>query len=1066
MDSSSTSGRKGGGLLLSPPPAAVVVAVAVLLSAAEAATEEPCYPRLFSFGDSLTDTGNFAFIYGNDSREPALRPPYGETFFHRATGRFSDGRLVVDFIADALGLPFVRPYLSGRTAGDFACGANFAVGGATALSPAFFRARGVPMADIVHLDMEMKWFRDLLKLLCPGDLAGCTGMMNQSLFLVGEIGGNDYNLPLLSGVSITKIRSFTPSVIAKISSTITELIGLGAKTLVVPGNLPIGCVPNYLMIFKSGKKEDYEPETGCLRWMNEFSQYHNKLLIDELEKLRKLHPDVAIIYADYYGAAMEVFLSPEQFGIEDPLTACCGGGGPYGVSGTARCGYGEYKVCDDPQKFGSWDGFHPSEAAYKAIAIGLLRGSYTQPSFATTTNSCPQITELSSSVEYKVLYDLTAELFYTEWLLPKMVSSTSGGGAGLLSPPAVVLAVAVVLSAAAAAAQALAAPCYLRVFSFGDSLADTGNLWPPYGETFFHRATGRCSDGRLIIDFIAEAMGLPFVRPYWGGQTAGNFASGANFAVGGATALSPEFFRERGVPMDDDTVHLDMEMEWFRDLLGMLCTGGDMDGCKGMMNQSLFLVGEIGGNDYNLPLMSGMSIEKIRNFTPSVIAKISSIITELIGLGAKTLVVPGNIPIGCIPMYLMQFESDKKEDYEPKIGCLRWMNEFSQYHNKLLVDELENLRKLHPDVTIIYADYYGAAMEVFLSPERFGIEDPLVACCGGRGPYGVSASVRCGYGEYKVCDDPAKYASWDGFHPSEAAYKGIAIGLLQGSYTQPPIVSITNSCPQIIGLGIENPLAACCGGGGPYGVSETARCGHGEYKVCDDPQLYGSWDGYHPSEAVFKAIAIGLLRGSYTQAPLACPQIPELGSSVEYKRERMASSTSGRRGAAAVVLAAVAVLLSASQALAAPCYPRVFSFGDSLTDTGNIAFLYGNDSRRPTLWPPYGETFFHRATGRASNGRLIIDFIADALGLPFVRPYWSGRTAGDFAHGANFAVGGATALSPDFYRERGVHVRDTVHLDMEMNWFRDLLGLLCPDDLAGIYVRLLNSFSFHAPCHL
>ncbi|MCH1922756.1 hypothetical protein L9G15_25415, partial [Shewanella sp. A3A] len=40
-------------------------------------------------------------------------------------------------------------------------------------------------------------------------------------------------------------------------------------------------------------------------------------------------------------------------------------------------------------------------------------------------------------------------------------------------------------------------------------------------------------------------------------------------------------------------------------------------------------------------------------------------------------------------------------------------------------------------------------------------------------------------------------------------------------------------------------------------------------------------------------------------------------------------------------------------------------------------------------------------------------------------------------------------LSPDFFWERGVHVRDTVHLDMEMNWFRDLLGLLCPDDLAA-----------------
>ena len=49
-------------------------------------------------------------------------------------------------------------------------------------------------------------------------------MMNESLFLVGEIGGNDYNLPLLSRVPIEKIRTFTPSVVAKISSTITVSI--------------------------------------------------------------------------------------------------------------------------------------------------------------------------------------------------------------------------------------------------------------------------------------------------------------------------------------------------------------------------------------------------------------------------------------------------------------------------------------------------------------------------------------------------------------------------------------------------------------------------------------------------------------------------------------------------------------------------------------------------------------------------------------------------------------------------------------------------------------------------
>jgi hypothetical protein len=97
---SSASGRGGGGFLLpAAVPALVVLAVAVVQARGSSAA--PCVPRVFSFGDSLADTGNFPFLYGNDSREPALRPPYGETFFRRATGRFCDGRLIVDFIGKA-----------------------------------------------------------------------------------------------------------------------------------------------------------------------------------------------------------------------------------------------------------------------------------------------------------------------------------------------------------------------------------------------------------------------------------------------------------------------------------------------------------------------------------------------------------------------------------------------------------------------------------------------------------------------------------------------------------------------------------------------------------------------------------------------------------------------------------------------------------------------------------------------------------------------------------------------------------------------------------------------------
>nr|CAB3499733.1 unnamed protein product [Digitaria exilis] len=56
-------------------------------------------------------------------------------------------------------------------------------------------------------------------------------------------------------------------------------------------------------------------------------------------------------------------------------------------------------------------------------------------------------------------------------------------------------------------------------------------------------------------------------------------------------------------------------------------------------------------------------------------------------------------------------------------------------------------------------------------------------------------------------------------------------------------------------------------------------------------------------------------------------------------------------------------------------FPRVFSFGDSLTDTGNALRILGD--RATISRPPYGETFFGHPSGRASDGRIMIDFIGD-----------------------------------------------------------------------------------------
>lgn len=336
--------------------------------------------RLFSLGDSLTDAGNFASLSLNRS---VLAFPYGETFFRRPTGRFCDGRLIVDFIAEALKLPFSTPFLLGKTAEDFRAGANMAVSGATALSQQVFKDMGLDLTILppYSLDVQLEWLKRVLHVLAP------TGperqdIMSSSLFLLGEIGFNDYNHPFFQNRSFTaQIRPLLPKVIKKIENATKVLIGLGAKTIVVPGVIPMGCVPRYLTIFQSNDPDDYDA-AGCIRWLNDFAEEHNRALRRMLDHVRPRDPTVAVVvYADYYGAILEITRSPQKHGFRKDvaLTACCGDGGPHNSGKLIACNATSI-LCPDPSRHISWDGIHLTEAAYQFVARGVLDGPYAAPS--------------------------------------------------------------------------------------------------------------------------------------------------------------------------------------------------------------------------------------------------------------------------------------------------------------------------------------------------------------------------------------------------------------------------------------------------------------------------------------------------------------------------------------------------------------------------------------------------------------------------------------------------------------------------------------------------------------
>ncbi|TVU37576.1 hypothetical protein EJB05_10898, partial [Eragrostis curvula] len=374
-----------------------LLAVASLVAAASSAGPAPavpssqavtnrngshCYSRFFVFGDSISDTGNF--IHYSTAPGPVARSPYGETFFHRPTGRWSDGRLSVDFIVERLGFPYWTPYLAGKTKENFTYGANFAVDSGTALNQLLFKKKGLNVSDITpySLGVQIGWFKKVLAMIASTDHGHDDVVQSflekekssktakrdhaSSLFQVGTIGANDYNHPLFQNKTLSFVRPLVPRVIQTIGQSIKTLIQLGAKTLYVPGIFPLGCVPRYLFYFRNSAAPGDHDAVGCLRWLNDLV----------LAELRDAHPGVSITYVDYCIEVLNVTVSSSP---TTALDACCGGGGLHNANFTVHCSEPGAVTCLDPSGYVSWDGLHMTEATYRAMTRGMLDGPFSVP---------------------------------------------------------------------------------------------------------------------------------------------------------------------------------------------------------------------------------------------------------------------------------------------------------------------------------------------------------------------------------------------------------------------------------------------------------------------------------------------------------------------------------------------------------------------------------------------------------------------------------------------------------------------------------------------------------------
>ncbi|XP_028752108.1 GDSL esterase/lipase 1-like [Neltuma alba] len=327
-----------------------------------------CLPRqqnaFFVFGDSLFDVGNNNYI--NTSTDfQANYAPYGENFFKFPSGRFSDGRVIPDFISEYAKLPLIQPYLFPGNQ-EYINGVNFASGGSGALVE-------TQQGQVIDLKAQLSHFKRVIKVLRQKlEHEETKSLLARAVYLI-YVGPNDYFGSLTENSSVVASNSpenFVDMVIGNLTTVVKEIHNQGGRKFGFLTLGPLGCAPVVkLLVNGSGP---------CREEVTAIVKLHNRALAVELQKLEKQLKGFKYSLTNLYDIGVEVMNDPSKYGFREWDMACCGSG-PY--RGYPNCGgksdVKHYELCENANEYFFFDYGHPTERANELIAQFIWNGNHT-----------------------------------------------------------------------------------------------------------------------------------------------------------------------------------------------------------------------------------------------------------------------------------------------------------------------------------------------------------------------------------------------------------------------------------------------------------------------------------------------------------------------------------------------------------------------------------------------------------------------------------------------------------------------------------------------------------------
>ncbi|CAN6195141.1 unnamed protein product [Urochloa humidicola] len=305
---------------------------------------------VFIFGDSTADTGNNNVL---PTLGKANFPPYGQDFpGGKATGRFSNGKVIGDMLASRLGVKdLLPPYLgSSLDLNDLLSGVSFASGGSgyDPLTPKIT----IAISSIEQLDLFQQYKVKVKALV--GEETMTSIISNAIYFTV--MGGNDIaNNYFLFPLRLQQydLPSYVDFLVSSAFNFTMKLNQMGARRIGFVSIPPVGCSPSQ----RTSSEE-------CNPLRNQASALFNSKIRKKIDRLNAEHNvyGLKLSYLNLYQYLLDLNQEPSVYGFKETSEGCCGS-----TLFDSATFIAYHRACPNVVDYIYWDGFHPTEKAYKVM---------------------------------------------------------------------------------------------------------------------------------------------------------------------------------------------------------------------------------------------------------------------------------------------------------------------------------------------------------------------------------------------------------------------------------------------------------------------------------------------------------------------------------------------------------------------------------------------------------------------------------------------------------------------------------------------------------------------------